>query len=273
MYKNEPAFISGTAIIKQFLLTLLDFRKSINRKDEIINDALWFDMMTSVMRRIRDECYLSDEANENGRLLYPVENIIRNDDDIDRYPGNCVLINPKVTIDDIINSGVLIDIANPINIRQLNSLAKSIAVDSINERFADVAYSYTNQNFDRAKSTVYANLILMHTLAMIFNEEILDTYYTIAGLAEPIIDRMTTLMMRNVALNTVLDILSFCWSVRVPEKLLDKLELDTDDEVDDARVKIQVACTYPPTEEFTLDGRDIFRCKIIPTQIGIRVAT
>lgn len=275
MYKKEPSFTSGSAIIKQFFLAVLDFRNSVNRDDEVISDAMWFDIMTCVMRRIREDCYLSDEANEHGYLTYPVENIIHHDQEVARYPTNCIILDAQVTADDIIDSGILIDITNPLNIRQLRTFAKSIAVDEENAQFANLAYSYCERNFDYGRFTVYTNLILMHTLITIFNEEILDAYYTIAGFAEPVIDQLTTLMMRNTAPNTILNVLASCWTVRVPERLLNKLELEPGEIVglEDACVKVQVACTYPPVEEFTLDGRDIFRCKIIPTQIGIGFST
>lgn len=275
-HDKEPTFISGISIIKQFFLLLLDFRRSVNSNHEVIDDALWFNMMTSVMSRVREECYLSDESSSDGRALYPIDNIVKNGSKPTEYPVNCMIIDPRTTSEEIMNCGVLIDVANPVSISRYKEFIKEIVTDEMNEDFVDISYSYTIHNFKRGKYTVYTNILLMHTLMDIYNEEILDTYYTIAGFAVPDINRTSTLLMRNVSLNMFLRILAESWSVELPQHMIENCESFQEFDVDDrpdAYVRLKVACKYPPIEEFTMDGTDIFRCKIIPSHIAIGVAS
>lgn len=269
---HEPLFISGTAIIKQFLILLMDFRKTINQDAMVFTDSIWFNTMVCVMNRIREECYLSDEASSKG-VLYHVENITK-DDGVASYPVGCVTIDPHVKPEDIIDSEIIVDINNPYTFSEFKENLKLDAVDKLNEEFVDLAYVYVTMNFGssgKSSHTVYANVMLMHTLMHIFNEEVLDTYYTLIGIATPLIDCTSTLLMRNLSLNMMLGVLADCWSVKLPSNMYDHFTgLEDYDESDDvqALIKLKVACKYDP-EEFTMDGMDIFSCRIIPSYIAI----
>lgn len=272
--KHEPLFTSGSSIIQQFFLTLMKFRKTANLDSVVITDSMWFNMLVSIMDRIRNECYISDESSKDGAVAYPIENIVKDGEKTATYPSGCITIDPRATIDDIIDSGVIINIADPFTMPELTELVKVDAVDQTNAEFIDMVYQYTMQTFSSGRYTIYTNIILMYTLMHIFNDEVLDNYYALVGMATPNIDCTSTLLMRNVALNTLLRSLAECWSVKLPPSLYQRFEevVDCEDCEDiEALVKLKVSCNYR-TEDFTMDGMDIFSCNVIPTHIAIGVA-
>lgn len=272
--KHEPLFTSGSSIIQQFFLTLMEFRKTANLDSVVITESMWFNMLVSIMDRIRNECYISDESSKDGAVAYPIENIVKDGEKTTTYPSGCITVDPRATIDDIIDSGVIINIADPFTIPELTELVKVDAVDQTNAEFIDMVYQYTMQTFSSGRYTIYTNIILMYTLMHIFNDEVLDNYYALVGMATPNIDCTSTLLMRNVALNTLLRSLAECWSVKLPPSLYQRFEevVDCDDCEDiEALVKLKVSCNYR-TEDFTMDGMDIFSCNVIPTHIAIGVA-
>lgn len=272
--KHEPLFTSGSSIIQQFFLTLMEFRKTANLDSVVITEPMWFNMLVSIMDRIRNECYISDESSKDGAVAYPIENIVKDGEKTATYPSGCITIDPRATIDDIIDSGVIINIADPFTMPELTELVKVDAVDQTNAEFIDMVFQYTMQTFSSGRYTIYTNIILMYTLMHIFNDEVLDNYYALVGMATPNIDCTSTLLMRNVALNTLLRSLAECWSVKLPPSLYQRFEevVDCEDCEDiEALVKLKVSCNYD-TEDFTMDGMDIFSCNVIPTHIAIGVA-
>ena len=265
---HDPIFVSGTSIIKQFILLLLDFRHTVNHDQIVFNDAIWFSIMVRVMDRIRTECYLSDESSTNGVELYPIENIVEPGIDTAFYPNNCVLCDPTIGPTDVVDSGVVIDMSRPTTVVNVKKFARNNAIDHTNAEFIDLAYTYVVTNFKQGKYVIYANIILMHTLVTIFNEEVLDSYYTMVNLATPLIDCTATTLMRNIALNMFLRIMAESWSVKLPVDMCEQYNEFYNGTPLDGVVRLRVSCKYQK-EEFTMDGTDIFKCKIIPSHISI----